>query len=525
MAELGENLVDRILQGASAAGWGERVALRQARVELTFDQLAARVATTASALRGLGLGRGDRVAIYSPDSVDSAVAILAAIYAGCIALPVSELSAANDLRNRLNNAGASGVLVHESLRATLEEIRGEVESIREVVTLGADGELADLSHAAEPIEAERVRSDEPAFLLYSAGASNEASDDGLRGVLHVHGTPIRAFESFAKGFLGLTYEDRVFSTVRISTAYGLGSGLLFPLLAGAQTLLLPEQAHSATVFEAIQDFKPTVFAATPSLYGQLANDAGKAGHAKILSGLRWCIAGAEDMPLKIIAMVRGVLGNNVTVGYGLTEAFQFVIAGVAQGRRPGNCGKVLSGIDVRIVDAKNQVVGVDEIGSLQLRSPTIVPQYWGSDAELLEDGWFPTLDRFMVDADQNYYHCGRADQLFKVGGKWVAPSEVEQVLLANEAVWECAVIGADDQDGLIKPLAFIVPNIGQTPGAELEAELREYVKQELAPYKYPRWIEFVDELPKGPSGVILRYKLRDRLLQSRDRRPAEKRRK
>ena len=161
------------------------------------------------------------------------------------------------------------------------------------------------------------------------------------------------------------------------------------------------------------------------------------------------------------------------------------------------------------------VVGVDEIGSLQLRSPTIIPQYWGSDAELVEDGWFPTLDRFMVDADQNYYHCGRADQLFKVGGKWVAPSEVEQVLLANEAVWECAVIGADDQDGLIKPLAFIVPNIGQTPGAELEAELREYVKQELAPYKYPRWIEFVDELPKGPSGVILRYKLRDRLRQSR----------
>lgn len=525
MGDRGENLVERILSDAGAAGWGERVALREGSATLTFDALALRVAKTAGALSELGLKQGERVAIYSPDCVDSAVAILAVIYAGAIALPVSELSAANDLRNRLNNSEASVVLSDPSLRTTLDEIRGEVASIRSVLNLGATGKLDRRTAAAEPMDPAAVDSSEPAILLYSAGASNEMSEEGLRGVLHNHGTPIRAFESFAKDFLGLTQDDRVFSTVRLSTAYGLGSGLLFPLLAGAQALLLPEQAHSGRVFDAIVDFKPTVFAATPSLYGQLANDAANAGHTKILSELRWCIAGAEDMPLKIIAMVRGVLGNNVTVGYGLTEAFQFVMAGVAQGRRPGNCGKILSGVEVRIVDDNGAVVGVDEIGSLQLRSSALVARYWGSDAELVEDGWFTTLDRFMVDADQNYYHCGRADHLFKVGGKWVAPAEVEQALLANEAVWECAVIGADDQDGLIKPLAFIVPNIGQIPGAELEAQLREYVKKELAPYKYPRWIEFVDELPKGPSGVILRYKLRDRLLQSRDRRPVEKPRK
>ncbi len=522
MADTGENLVERILQGASSAGWGERLALCEGKVGLSFAELQARVAKTASALRGTGLAKGERVAIYSPDSIDSAVAILATMYLGCIALPVSELSAANELRNRLNNASTSVVLVHKSLRATLDEIRAEVSSVRSVYTLGPKGKLDKLVTAAEAIAAEPVSAEEPALLLYSAGASNEATDDGLRGVLHTHATPVRAFASFAEGFLGLTHEDRVFSTVRLSTAYGLGTGLFFPLLAGAQTLLLPEQAHSARVFDAIVDFKPTVFAATPSVYGQLANDAAKAGHAKILSGLRWCIAGAEDMPLKIIAMVRGVLGHNVTVGYGLTEAFQFVIAGVAKGRRPGNCGKVLDGVEVRIVDDEGNVVGVDEIGSLQLRSKNISHHYWGSDSELMEDGWFTTLDRFMVDEDQSYYHCGRVDQLFKVGGKWVAPSEVEQALLANEAVWECAVIGADDQDGLIKPIAFVVPNIGQTPGPELAAELREYVKQELAPYKYPRWIEFVDELPKGPSGVILRYKLRDRLRLGRDRRPAEK---
>jgi len=525
MAEQGENLVGRILASARAGNWEERVALREGARQLRYGELAEQVTKGAGALRALGVNDGDRVAIYSPDCIESAVAILSAMHAGAVALPVSQLSAANELRNRLNNAKATVVLVHADLRANADEISAELSSLKHLVTLGAeqgdDGFAALLANAKAYEPTNVVGGEEPALLLYSAGASNENHEDGLRGVLHSHETPSRAFTSFAKDFLGLTASDRVFSTVRLSTAYGLGTGLLFPLLAGAETLLMPGQAHSAQVFEVIKSFKPSVFSATPSLYGQLARDASRTGNTKSLADVRWCIAGAEGMPPKVIAMVRGVLGSNVAVGYGLTEAFQFVIAGEAKGQRPGNCGQVLGGIEVRIVDDEGKAVGEDEIGTLQLRGANIIESYWGSGASLTDDGWFTTLDRFMVDADQNYYHCGRSDHLFKVGGKWVAPAEVEQALLANEAVWECAVIGADDEDGLIKPFAFIVPNIGQEPGPALEAELREYVKNELAPYKYPRWIEFVDELPKGPAGVILRYKLRDRLKQSQSRRVAE----
>ncbi len=523
MSEQGENLVGRILALANAGGWDERVALCEDAQELCYGELAKRVAQEASALASLGVNAGDRVAVYSPDCIDAATAILATMYVGAIALPVSALSAAIELRNRLNNADATVVLVHEGLRANADEISAELASVQHIVTLGAaEKQFSAMAAGAEPFDAPSTGGDAPAILLYSAGASNEGTDDGLRGVLHSHATPVRAFDSFASGFLSLAPEDRVFSTVRLSTAYGLGTGLLFPLLAGAATLLMPGQAHSAQVFEVIKSFQPTVFSATPSLYGQLARDASRTGNTKILTGLRWCIAGAEGMPPKVIAMVRGVLGSNVAVGYGLTEAFQFVIAGEARGQRPGNCGQVLDGVEVRIVNEDGECVGEDEIGTLQLRGPNVINRYWGSESETLsEDGWFTTLDRFMVDADQNYYHCGRSDHLFKVGGKWVAPAEVEQALLANEAVWECAVIGADDEDGLIKPFAFIVANIGQTPGPALEAELREYVKNELAPYKYPRWIEFVDELPKGPSGIILRYRLRDRLKQSQSRRVAE----
>jgi acyl-coenzyme A synthetase/AMP-(fatty) acid ligase len=184
------------------------------------------------------------------------------------------------------------------------------------------------------------------------------------------------------------------------------------------------------------------------------------------------------------------------------------------------CGKPLAGVQVRLVDEDGDPVGVDEIGTLELQCGSLFTGYWGgqdSVAEIRPDGWFTTRDRFMVDRDGFYHHCGRVDDLFKVGGKWVSPAEVERALTAHDAVWEAAVIGAADDEGLIKPLAFVVTNVGAQAGPELEAELREYVKSTLAPYKYPRWIEFVDALPRGPGGKLLRYKLRP----TRKRRHAE----
>jgi acyl-coenzyme A synthetase/AMP-(fatty) acid ligase len=176
------------------------------------------------------------------------------------------------------------------------------------------------------------------------------------------------------------------------------------------------------------------------------------------------------------------------------------------------CGKPLAGVQVRLVDEDGDPVGVDEIGTLELSCGSLFTGYWGGsttgDHELSADGWFTTRDRFMVDRAGFYHHCGRVDDLFKVGGKWVSPTEVERALTAHEAVWEAAVIGADDEEGLIKPLAFVVTNVGHEGGPRLEAELKEYVKNVLAPYKYPRWIEFVDALPRGPGGKMLRYKLR-----------------
>jgi benzoate-CoA ligase family protein len=523
------NLAGRLLDGAIARGWGERIALREGTRTVTYHQLRDQAARMATALRTLRIARGDRIAILMPDTIEAAVALLGAIYHGAVAVPLSELATATDIGDLLADSGASAVVVHTSLRASLDEVAASVPTLREVLAVGGRGPgqrdfVSVVRGAAPAAEAALVDPEATAILLYSAGAHGEREEGAAsrrRGVPHAHATPLRAFESLCRGPLPLDEQDRVLSVVRLWTAYGIGAGLLFPLAAGAETLLLPEQPHSHVLFAAVRSFSPTVLFATASLLGQLSRDALKAGLDRPLAALRFCVSGAEDLPARVAEKVRQVLGADVTVSYGLTEAFQFVLCGAVVTGRPGACGQPVPGFDVRVVNDAGDEVGADEIGTLEIRGPTVAIGYWNDNRSTLRQGWFKTRDRFLVDRDGTYYHCGRGDDLFKVGGKWVSPAEVEQALLAHEAVWECAVIGADDEDGLIKPLAFVVPNIGHDPGPELERGLREYVKKELAPYKYPRWIEFLGELPKGPQGKVLRYKLRDRVLSSPRTRRAE----
>ena len=513
-----ENLAARLLGTALDRGWGERVALRERDRAWTYAQLADQTARVSTALRTLRIGRGERVAVFMRDSLETAAAILGAIHAGAIAVPISELARPLNVRDYLNDSGAVAAIVHASLEPTLDEIRAEVPNLREVLCTKGEGKRTPgerdfhsaVRASAPSPEAMAVSTNDVAFILYSAGSVKRGPSGERRGVPHVHGTPIAAFESFARGIIGLGEGDRVFSVVRLSTAYGLGAGLLFPLAAGAEAALVSEQPRSEVLFAVLETLDPTVLVATPSVYGQLARDAEVAGLKQPLRRLRACAAGAEGMPPKLIPKIRKVLGAEVTVGYNLTEAFQFVLAGVAGSGRPGACGKPVPGFEARIVDDDGRVVGPDEIGTLQIRGKTVLSSYWGeadNDDGQFSAGWFTTRDRFMRDAGDDYFHFGRVDDQFKVGGKWVSPAEVEGALLANEAVWECAVIGADDEDGLTKPLAFVVPNIGREGNSALALELRAYVKEELAPYKYPRWIEFVDQIPKGPNGKILRYKL------------------
>ena len=507
------NLAAWLIEGALAAGAGPRGALREGDRCWTFDELANQVTRLSAAVRGMKLSRGERVLILMSDTIEAAVAILGVIHAGAVAVPISELSTPDDVQDYVLHCGAVLAIVDGTHEKVLDAIRTETPDLREVICVGSTlpgtHDYQQLVETTEPLAAVPMSENDVSLLLYSAGSG----PGELRAVPHCQRTIAAAHASFAQGLLELTAQDRILSVARLSTAYGLGAGLLLPLAVHAECLLFPAQPQSAPLFEVVKSYQPTVLFATPSVYAQLAHDAEKLGLSKPLGSLRHAVAGAEGMPERLIPRIRSVLGTEVVVGYGLTELFQFALAGRSSdpGARPGVCGKPLPGVQVRLVDEDGDLVGVDEIGTLELQAGSLFTGYWGGSNTgeiFLHDGWFTTRDRFMVDREGFYHHCGRVDDLFKVGGKWVSPSEVERALVAHEAVWEAAVIGADDEEGLIKPLAFVVTNVGHTPGPELEKELKEYVKTSLAPYKYPRWIEFVDALPRGPGGKLLRYKLR-----------------
>lgn len=514
-----ENLAARLLDTALERGWGERIALMQGSRAWTFGQLTEHVRRVDTVIRELGIAPGDHVAVLMRDSLEAAGALLGIIHAGAVAVPLSELARPLDIRECLIHSQAVAVVVHKTLEPALDEISAGVPSLRHILCVGQTEraglhDYQALLSAAEPcVQAAAVSPRDKALLLYSTmGVERE-----LLGIPHSHDTPLQAYESFARGVIGLNENDRVFSLGRLYTTYGLGCSLFFPLAAGCQTYLLTEQPHSETVFEVVDSFDPTVFFATPSIFGQLARDTEQQGREPPLARCRMCISGAEGMPPKLVPKIRHVLGTEVVVGYGLTEAFQFVFVGRAADLPLGSAGKPIAGFETRIVDDHGVPMGANNIGTLEIRGPTVLDAYWGvcEPDTPFHDGWFITRDRFMMDDQGNHFHCGRVDELFKVGGKWVSPLEVERALMAHEAVWDCAVIGADDEDGLLKPFAFVVPNIGHEPGPELERELRAYVKNALAPYKYPRWMEFRERLPKGPTGKVLRYKLKPTLEQRR----------
>jgi len=509
------NLASWLLDSALASGTGPRIALREGERAWTYNELADRVTRMSAALRALRLQRGERVLVLMSDTLEAATAILGTIHAGAVAVPVSELATPDDVQEYVLHCGANIAITDDRHEAVLDAVRNETPDLREVVCVGAklpsSHDFNAILAAATPQPPAPSGATDVALLLYSAGSG----PGDLRAVPHTQRTIEAARESFAKDLLQLTSADRVFSVARLSTAYGLGAGLMLPISVQAESLLFPAQAKSEPLFEALRTYQPTVLFATPSIYAQLAHDAERIQVAKPLAKLRCAIAGAEGMPERLIPRIRGVLGTEVTVGYGLTEIFQFALAGRSDdpGARAGVSGKPLAGVQVRLVDEDGDPVGADEIGTLELQCGSLFTGYWAGQGattagELRADGWFQTRDRFMIDKDGQYVHCGRVDDLFKVGGKWVSPNEVENALTAHEGVWECAVIGADDDEGLIKPLAFVVTNVGWEGGPKLEAELKDYVKQTLAPYKYPRWIEFVDALPRGPGGKLLRYKLR-----------------
>ena len=483
---------------------------------LSYGALDDRVRRLASGLRSLGLRREERVLLLMHDGCDWPVAFLGAIYAGAVPVAVNTLLTADDYAYMLAHSRAQAVLVSgallPALTAAMSRSAHEVSRVivsRPLVPLQpAELDFEALVQAHEPAARHAATgADDPAFWLYSSGSTGRP-----KGTVHVHANAYWTAELYGKAVLQLQEHDVCFSAAKLFFAYGLGNGLTFPLSVGATTLLMPDRPTPEATFKrwlgGVGGVKPTVFFGAPTGFaGMLAHPA-LPGRGEV--ALRLVSSAGEALPADLGERFKAHFGVDIVDGIGSTEMLHIFLSNRPERVRYGSTGWPVPGYEIELRGEAGGAVPDGEPGDLYIQGPSAAMMYWGNRAktrETFQGGWTKSGDKYMRNADGSYTYSGRSDDMLKVSGIYVSPFEVEATLAQHPAVLEAAVIGKEDAEGLTKTKAFVVLKDGASAD---EAELKAFVKDRLAPYKYPRFIEFVAELPKTATGKIQRFRLRER---------------
>ncbi len=507
------DLVDRHV----AEGRGDRVAFTDDAESITFAELARRVNRAGNALAALGVRAEERVLLLLLDTIDFPTMFLGAMKLGAVPVPVNTWLTPKDYAYLLADSRARVVIVSDHLLPKVAEALAAQQGTRVLVAktplgFGAASDagtyplLVDaLSNASDTLTAASTTPDDVAFWLYSSGSTGSP-----KGAVHLHAHLMWTAALYARGVLGLCEDDVVFSAAKLFFAYGLGNALTFPLAVGARAILAAERPSPKLVARVMREHEPTVFCGVPTLYAQVLASA---DFDKASPRLRVSVSAGEALPRHVGESWRARTGTDVLDGIGSTEMLHIFLSNREGDIRYGTSGKPVPGYELRLTGDDGEPVSDGDEGSLWVSGPSACVGYWNQREKSLatfHGKWTRTGDRYVRDADGYYTYSGRADDMLKVGGIWVSPFEVESALSGHAAVLEAGVVGHEDQDGLVKPKAFVVLTEAGALGAgeELAKELQCLVKQTLAPYKYPRWIEFVSELPKTATGKIQRYKLR-----------------
>jgi len=475
----------------------------------TYGELAQRANRAANALIGLGMQMEQRVMVALLDGIDFPSVFLGAIKAGIVPVATNTLLTSADYRFMLEDSRARVLVVSEQLLDTFRPVLERSPFLQHVIVSGKEGHgflhLQQLMReASDRCDTAPTTRDDVCFWLYSSGSTGTP-----KGTLHIHSSLIQTAELYARPILGIREDDVVFSAAKLFFAYGLGNALTFPLAVGASAILMAERPTPAAVFKRLAQLQPTIFYGVPTLYGAMLASADLP--AKDGVALRLCTSAGEALPAELGRRWNEHFGVEILDGIGSTEMLHIFLSNRPGDVRYGTTGKPVPGYGIRLLNDQGQDAGPNELGDLHISGPTSAIGYWNNREKTLATfvgPWTRAGDKYSADEHGYYTYGGRSDDMLKVSGMYVSPFEVEAALVTHAAVLEAAVIGSQDEQALVKPKAFVVLKPGATGDAALADQLKQHVKERLAPFKYPRWIEFVAELPKTATGKIQRFKLR-----------------
>ncbi len=499
-----EYFVDRNIR----EGHGNNTAVLYQDQEITYREVAEKVNATGHALLDLGVEVENRVVLLLLDSPAFVYSFFGAIKIGSVPVPLNTNLTTDDYRTVLNDTRAKVLIVSEALLPAVEPILSDLPYLRQVVVDGEPGTHQSFERMLEgqptELEAASTSKDDPAFWLYTSGTTGYSL-----GAVHLHHDMLVCVQLYSEPILRIRETDRTFSIAKLFFAYGLGNALYFPFAVGASTVLYPGRPEPKAIFDVVNRYRPTVFYGVPTAYAAMLH-AAESGAQVDMSSVRIAVSAGEPLPASIYQRWLERFGVEILDGIGSTEILHIFLSNREGAARPGSSGQLVDGYEARIVDDAGEPVPTGEIGNLWIKGDSIAAYYWNKhDAtkRTFQGEWIRTGDKYRVDEDGYYWYAGRANDMLKVGGIWVSPNEVESAIIEHPRVLECAVVGHADAEGLIKPKAFVVLKDGE-PHEALAGELQEFVKGRIAPYKYPRWVEFVPELPKTATGKIQRFKLR-----------------
>lgn len=478
---------------------------------LSYRELCAEASRWGQAFRAFGLRRGERIAFFLDDTPAYPAAFFGAVRAGFVPVLLNIQSTPDLLRYYLGDADARLAVCEAGLLDCLgAETRAGTRLSMTVVVNGGGGAPGKGFVAAdafvdgrdERLDAADTGPNDMAFWMYSSGSTGRP-----KGIVHLHHDMAYTQCSFGRHVLKLRPDDVCYSVPKIFFAYGFGNSFTFPFSVGATSLLVPGRPEADRVLEMIERYRPSVLFGLPTLYTALCRSLER--QPRDLGSLRQSMSAAETLSAEVFDAWKAVTGKGPVEGLGSTELLHIYLSNTVSDQRHGSAGTRVPGYEVVLRDADGRVVATGAEGTMHVRADSSAPAYWNrpdKTAETMRGDWIHTGDRF-VERDGHYYFKGRTDDLIKVSGQWVWPSEVERCLNEHAHVHECAVLAHRLADGRMSLRAVVRLRDGVAGGDGETRLLQDYVKRTLLPHKYPRTVVYVDEMPKTGTGKIDRQAL------------------